>query len=98
MVKIVAYRRKSDDRIVIFNPDMFYYIYIAATPTKPTIYRTNYRTGSHSRHSGDDANIKYIDTEVNAGELEMVDLVELKWLYPHLIKSVKKQVNNYLKK
>lgn len=90
MIRIVCYIRKSDGRVLVRSPHG--YIYIAATPTLPTIYNS----GHHGMAVKDDKTVSVYDG-VNKGDLEQADLVDMKWLHPHLIKSIKRQVKLYLK-
>lgn len=91
MMKIVAYKRISDGRIIVRHPG-YDYMYIAATPTLPTIFNSGYHC--HAYHS---IRIKSVFDEVNNGNLEQVDLVDMKWIHPHLLPAIKKQIINYLK-
>ena len=90
MIRIQCWRRKLDNRIIVRHPNG--YIYIAATPTECTIFLSGYH--------GIAAPEVYKSSIMYAEEKDLVetqDLIDLEWIHPHLLKSIKEQIKNYLK-
>lgn len=87
-MRVVCYRRRLDSRIIIRNPHNWR-LYIAATSKLPTIFNS----GFSSFGTGKFINI---NDSVNDRTVEQEDLIDLKWLHPHLPRVIKDYIKRHL--